>query len=137
VALPEASTWKAVEQWLRRGGAGGEVLLVFENVEDVLRHALCAQVGALCFVSAGTAVVNRVRCAGMLRHQHPPAKAAVWLGEGLCCEVFLLVGAVPIARSCQGRCTAHVRCRASEAMWTQWHVPCKSTHYLSCMHCPR
>jgi hypothetical protein len=53
------------------------MLLVFENTEDVMRHALCAQVGVLCFVSAGTAVVNSVRCAGMLRHQYPPAKAAV------------------------------------------------------------
>jgi hypothetical protein len=46
VLLPEASTWAAVEQWLRQGGAGGEVLLVFENTEDVLNHALCAKVGA-------------------------------------------------------------------------------------------
>jgi hypothetical protein len=45
MALPEASTWAAVEQWLRRGGAGGEVLLVFENTEDVLLHDQCAEVG--------------------------------------------------------------------------------------------
>jgi hypothetical protein len=36
-----------VERWLRQGGAGGEVLLVFENTEDVLRHEQCAEVGVL------------------------------------------------------------------------------------------
>jgi hypothetical protein len=35
---PEACTWEGLTRWLKRGGAGGEVLLVFENTEDVLRH---------------------------------------------------------------------------------------------------
>jgi hypothetical protein len=37
-------------QWLRQGRAGGEVLLVFENTEDVLLHEKCTQVGLCCAV---------------------------------------------------------------------------------------
>jgi hypothetical protein len=43
--LPEELSWKGVEQWLRQGGAGGEVLLVFENTENVLVHDECTEVG--------------------------------------------------------------------------------------------
>jgi hypothetical protein len=42
--LPEDLSWKEVEKWLRQGGAGGEVLLVFENAEDVLLHDKSTQV---------------------------------------------------------------------------------------------
>jgi hypothetical protein len=42
--LLEDSSWSGVEQWLRRGSAGGEMLLVFENTEDVLRQDQCAEV---------------------------------------------------------------------------------------------
>jgi hypothetical protein len=45
--VPKGSTWAAVEQWLRQGGAGGEVLMVFENTEDVLLHDQCAEVGVV------------------------------------------------------------------------------------------
>jgi hypothetical protein len=34
-----------MEQWFRWGGAGGEVLLVFENAEDVQLHEDCTKVG--------------------------------------------------------------------------------------------
>jgi hypothetical protein len=44
VRLPEDVSWKEVEQWLREGGADGEVLLVFENTEDVLLLEKPAQV---------------------------------------------------------------------------------------------
>jgi hypothetical protein len=47
--LPRVSTWAAVEQWLKQGGAGGEVLLVFENTEDVLLHERSAKVGVVCY----------------------------------------------------------------------------------------
>jgi hypothetical protein len=39
-------TWSGVSQWLRQGGAGGEVLLVFENTENVLMHDEEAEVRA-------------------------------------------------------------------------------------------
>jgi hypothetical protein len=61
IVLPEDLTWKGLEQWLRQGGAGGEVLLVFENTEDVLVfentedvlcHDQCAEVGVLARLSA-------------------------------------------------------------------------------------
>jgi hypothetical protein len=51
MVLPEDMTWKGVEQWLRRRGAGGEVLLVFENTEDVLLHDRCAGVRGCAFMS--------------------------------------------------------------------------------------
>jgi hypothetical protein len=51
VTLPEDLSWKEVEKWLRWGGAGGEVLLVFENAEDVLLHETCAEVGCCAVLS--------------------------------------------------------------------------------------
>jgi hypothetical protein len=47
VQLPEDLSWKGLKQWLMWGGAGGEVLLVFENAEDVLCHENITQVGVL------------------------------------------------------------------------------------------
>jgi hypothetical protein len=43
VLPPEDLSWTEVERWLRQGGAGGEVLLVFENTEEVLLHDNCTQ----------------------------------------------------------------------------------------------
>jgi hypothetical protein len=42
--LPTDLSWKGVEEWLRRRGAGGEMLLLFENTEDVLQHDTCTEV---------------------------------------------------------------------------------------------
>ena len=51
VVLPEDLSWKEVEKWVREGGAGGEVLLVFENAENVLlRNDKCVQVRGCCAV---------------------------------------------------------------------------------------
>jgi hypothetical protein len=47
VRLPQDVSWKGVEQWLRRRGAGGEVLLVFENTEAVQLHEQCAKVSEI------------------------------------------------------------------------------------------
>jgi hypothetical protein len=45
--LPLDLTWNGVSQWLRQGGAGGEVLLVFENTENVMMHDKEAEVRKL------------------------------------------------------------------------------------------
>jgi hypothetical protein len=47
MVLPLDFTWSGVSQWLRQGGAGGEVLLVFENTENVLMHDDAAEVREL------------------------------------------------------------------------------------------
>jgi hypothetical protein len=85
MALPEDFSWQAVEQWLRQGGAGGEVLLVFENTEDVLLHDKCTEVGPCC---APVCVVScfMLRCIALCH-------AVVRGGAVLCCA-FL--------RSCAG-----------------------------------
>jgi hypothetical protein len=50
----EDLTWSGVSQWLRQGGAGGEVLLVFENTENVLMHDKEAEVRKLCLAECGS-----------------------------------------------------------------------------------
>jgi hypothetical protein len=69
-SLPDDLSWKGMEQWFRWGGAGGEVLLVFENAEDVQLHEDCAKVGdfravARCAVDEPARDV--VRSGGSLR----------------------------------------------------------------------
>jgi hypothetical protein len=60
------STWKGVEQWLRQGGAGGEVLLVFENTEDVYLHEAHAEVGVWYHSQpAGSSVLWLCQVAGL------------------------------------------------------------------------
>jgi hypothetical protein len=44
---PVNLTWRGLSQWLHEGGAGGEVLLVFENTENVLIHHKGAEVRVL------------------------------------------------------------------------------------------
>jgi hypothetical protein len=51
--LPLDLTWNGVAQWLRQGGAWGEVLLVFENTENVLMHDKQAEVRELCLAECG------------------------------------------------------------------------------------
>jgi hypothetical protein len=82
MSLPEASTWHAVEQWLRQGGPGEEVLLVFENTEDVLCHVLCAQVSSkrcavlCCAERAPCVLCCAALCCALLRQQPPQAITA-------------------------------------------------------------
>jgi hypothetical protein len=53
MVLPLDLTWNGVSQWLRQGGAGGEVLLVFENTESVLMHDQQAEVRELWLAECG------------------------------------------------------------------------------------
>ena len=66
VLPPDVSTWDAVELWLRQGGAGGEVLLVCENTEDVLLHDKCSEVSVICFaVLCCAGQCSAVQCRGL------------------------------------------------------------------------
>jgi hypothetical protein len=102
--LPESSSWAAVEQWLRQGGAEEEVLLVFENTEDVLCHISCAQVRTLSLVpccvecvSVRIVVLNVVLC----HDAQPSSGHSSWITAGCVCYVWCCA----IHRSFQCQCT--------------------------------
>ena len=67
VVLPEDLSWKEVEKWVREGGAGGEVLLVFENAENVLlRNDKCVQVRGCCAAMCCPLLSSSVLCCAVM-----------------------------------------------------------------------